>query len=165
MNRSIFRYAVFRWLMPHLYHDPLFLMNMAEKALPKVAAITAGRQYTDRIDSVDCGPTGYNENSSVLEECATTSRPVVLKGYIQPGSWTLDRVKSEVGENIKPVRVGSYDDSPTEPDVVEMRVADFIDHLEGPSFAASQFNGLMPFAIGGGPMRPWQERAYMRGWG
>ncbi len=131
MNRSRLRYAFFRWVMPRVYHDQLFHMNMAEKAWPKVAAFSAGRQYTDKIESVDCGPKGYDRGSSLLEDYAKTSRPVVLKGYIKSGSWTLDRVKSTVGESVKPVRVGAYDDAPGDPDVVNMRVADFVDHLEG----------------------------------
>ena len=38
--------------------------------------------------------------------------------------------------------------------------------LEEFSLAVSQFNaGLMPLAVGGGPRKSWEERAYMQGWG
>ncbi len=38
--------------------------------------------------------------------------------------------------------------------------------LEESSLAVSQFNaGLMPLAVGGGPRKSWEERAYMQGWG
>ena len=130
--RPYLRYAVFRWIMPHLGHDPLFHMNLAQKAWPKVAGLTANRKYTDQIESIDCGSHGSSA-SDVLVDYARTSRPVVLKGYIGRDVWTLEKVKNEVGDIVQTVRVGNYDEAAGNPDVIRMTVADFIDYLQGRS--------------------------------
>jgi hypothetical protein len=55
----------------------------------------------------------------------------VLKGYLGTNVWTLDKLRSEAGEIVQNVRVGDYDETSGNPDVVKMRVADFVDYLEG----------------------------------
>ncbi len=133
---SSFRYAVFRWLMPHLRHNPLYHMNMAQKAWPKIAALTAGHKYTDQIESINCGISGYDDSSHVLEEYAKTSRPIVLKNYIVVDKemfCTLEGLKGEIGNIDSRVRVGNYDEDAGDPEFVPMQVSDFIDHLQGNS--------------------------------
>ena len=131
-----FRYAIFRWLMPPLKHYPLYHMNLAEKGWPKITAFTAGRKYTDQIESINCGSNGYDDSSHVLEDYAKTSRPIVLKNYIVADKekfCTLEGLKGEIGDIIGRVRVGDYDEIAGDPEFVEMRVSDFIDHLQGNS--------------------------------
>src|SRR5688572_30523252 len=100
--RPHLRYGIFRWMMPHLGHDPLFHMNLAQSAWPRVAGLTANRKYTDQIESIDCKSNG----SDLLVDYARDSRPVVLKGYIGSNAWTLEKVKTEVGQIVQSVRVG-----------------------------------------------------------
>ena len=51
LKRSHLRYAVFRWVMPYLQHEPLANINLAHKAWPTVAALSANREYTDAVES------------------------------------------------------------------------------------------------------------------
>lgn len=132
--RSYLRYATFRWIMPSLGHDPLFHMNLAERAWPRVAAMTASRKYTDRIESIDCAANSpVDEYSDELQEHASNSRPFVLRGYIDKDKWELEQVKKEAGDSINNIRVGHYDEATDDPDVIRMRLADFIDHISGQS--------------------------------
>ena len=51
--RSFLRYGAFRWIMPSLGHVQMFHMNLAQKAWPRVSALTANRTYTDQIESIE----------------------------------------------------------------------------------------------------------------
>ena len=125
-----------RWVLPPLGSEPLTIKNLAEKAWPTVAALTTARQYTDQIECIEWGPNHDDDGTPLLNEYARTSRAVVLKGYgnSSPATpWTFERVKREVGETKAAIRVGEYASAPGEPEVVTMRVADFIDTLLGRS--------------------------------
>ena len=135
-RKSHLRYALSRWVLPRLGNEPLAIKNLSQKAWPKVAALTSARQYTDQVEGIAWGPKGDDDGTRLLNEYAETSRPVVLKGYGHASpcaSWTLERVKDEVGETKVPVRVGGYASAPGDPEVVTMRVSDFIDYLLGRS--------------------------------
>ena len=136
MQLSHLRHAVFRWIMPYLRHEPLVNINLAQKAWPIVSAFTSKRQHTDQIESVECGPDGYDDGSRVLDDYAKTSRAVVLKGYLSADSmdhWTFERIKGAAGNSEGMVRVGDYAAHAGEPEGVKMRVSDFVDNLCGHS--------------------------------
>jgi len=137
--RSRLRHFVFRSVLPRLGYEPLFHMNLDEKAWPTISAITSKLQYRGNIESVDCGPNGYDEGSGVLEEYARKSHPVVLKGYVNTlMPWSVDKLRQEIGNINARIRVGEYDDARGAPDIIKISVGSFLDHLQGNGELAGQ---------------------------
>lgn len=133
-RKSHLRYALSHWVLPRLGTEPLATKNLSQKAWPTVAALTSSHDYADQIESIDWESKGDDDGTDLLEDYARTSRAVVLKGYAASSteaSWTLERVKEEVGDVILPVRVGDYVSAPGEPESVMMRVADYVDYVLG----------------------------------
>lgn len=163
LKQSHLRYAVYRWILPRLGSEPLAVRNLSQKAWPRVAALTAPRDYTDTIESIDWHTNGDDDGSSVLDDYAAASRPVVLKGYgssTPEVSWTFERLKREVGDISARIRVGNYASAAGDPDTVTMRVADFVDNLFGQSASAhteSLVDGMGPY-LGNAQLPPIAEQ-------
>lgn len=133
IDRSRLRYAVYRWLIPRLGGiEPLACMNLAEKAWPIACAKTTLRRYQDRLDEVDWGSFKEPDGAELLKQRARDSDPIVLRRYFRGAhAWSLERIRNELGEVTLPVRVGDYASMGGDPEVFQMRVADFIDYLSG----------------------------------
>jgi len=130
------RYALNRWVLPRLGNEPLAIKNLSQKAWPTVAALNSERTYTDQIECIEWEPARTSDGTDLLEDYARTSRPLLLKGYATSsigGSWALEWVKQVAGATMAQIRVGNYASAPGGPEIVLMRLADFVDYLLGQS--------------------------------
>ena len=95
LGKSRLRYALYRWVLPRLGHEPLAIKNLSQKAWPTVAAFTSARQYTDQIECIEWESKGGDDGSDLLAEYTRTSRALVLKGYAASSmgtSWNQNSV-------------------------------------------------------------------------
>lgn len=145
------RYALDRWVMPRLGVEPHTVRNLCQKAWPTVAALTSDNWDKSAYDCIEWDAAANSDGTTLLEEYARKSRPLLLKNYafshgIKP--WTFDYVKEIAGEAIAKIRVGEYDSEFGDPEMVSMRLGHFVDYVVGKTkfpLPGREVNGLKPY--------------------
>jgi len=92
-----------------------------------------------------------SDATELLKEYAQASKPLLLKNYVFSGNlspWTFDYVKEIAGDTITKIRVGDYNSEFGDPEMMPMRLADYIDYILGNSkfpLPGREVYGLKPY--------------------
>jgi hypothetical protein len=146
------RYQLFKRVLPRLQYEPFTIQHLSCKAWPVIVAKTANDDYTDGIKVVEwqSGNTDQ-EGTQLMQDYAEASRPIVIRGYAKDcpmSSWSLDTLKLEFGDEIVEVKAGDYQSEFGQPQNCSMKLATFIDYLQGKGEFPEQdklFEDLSPY--------------------
>lgn len=129
------KYELFRRVLPRLEYEPFTIRHLSYKAWPTISALTSAHDYSSGIESVDWQRAEFaDDGSELLQARARESKPMVLRGYAEDSplaSWTMDKLKSEIGDEVVTVRAGDYLSEFGQPRNFEMTLADFVAYLHG----------------------------------